>query len=60
MGSALSPMLFIIFVHALETKVIKKYADSGKLINYSRFADDSIIVLHKNNVRSFVKKNKLL
>ena len=56
MGSALSPMLSNIFVHALETKVIKKYADTGKLIHYSRFADDSIIVLHKNSLRSFVKE----
>ena len=56
MGSALSPMLSNIFVHALETKVIKKYADTGKLIHYGRFADDSIIVLHKNSLRSFVKE----
>ena len=56
MGSALSPMLSNIFVNALETKIVKKYAESGKIIHYSRFADDSLIVLHKNSMRSFVKE----
>ena len=55
MGSALSPMLSNIFVHALETKVLDKYIENNKLIHYSRFADDSLIILHKNSVRSFTK-----
>ena len=55
MGSALSPMLSNIFVHALETKVLDKYIKTGKLIDYSRFADDSLIILHKNSIRSFTK-----
>ena len=55
MGSALSPMLSNIFVHALETKVLEKYIKTGKLIHYSRFADDSLIILHKSSIRSFTK-----
>ena len=56
MGSALSPMLSNIFVHALETKIVQKYIDQGKLIHYTRFADDSLIVIHKNSIRSFTKE----
>jgi hypothetical protein len=55
MDSALSPMLSNIFVHALETKVLDKYIKTGKLIHYSRFFDDSLIILHKNSIRSFTK-----
>jgi hypothetical protein len=56
MGSALGPMLSNIFVHALETKIVKKYAETGKLIHYNRFADDLLIIIHKNFIRSFVKE----
>ena len=56
MGSALSPMLSNIFVHALETKIVQKYIDQGKLIHYTRFADDSLIVIHKNSIRSLTKE----
>ena len=56
MGNALSLMLSNIFVHELETKIVKKYAETGKLIHYSRFADDSLIIIHKNSMRSFVKE----
>ena len=56
MGSALSPMLSNISVHALETKIVQKYIDQGKLIHYTRFADDSLIVVHKNSIKSFTKE----
>ena len=56
MGSALSPMLSNIFIHALETKIVEKYKKSGKIISYSRFADDSLIIIHKNSMRAFVKE----
>ena len=56
MGSALSPMLSNIFIHALETKIVDKYKKSGKIISYSRFADDSLIIIHKNSMRAFVKE----
>ena len=55
MGSALSPLLSNIFVDALESKVVEKYIKLGRVIHYSRFADDSLIILHKNSVRSFIK-----
>ena len=56
MGSALSPMLSNIFIHTLEIKIIDKFKRTGKLISYSRFADDALIVIHKNTMRAFIKE----
>ena len=44
MESALSPLLSNIFVDALESKVVEKYIKLGRVIHYSRFADDSLII----------------
>jgi hypothetical protein len=54
MSSALSPMLSNIFSTLWKQK-FWIYIKNGKLIHYSRFADDSIIILHKDSVRSFTK-----
>jgi hypothetical protein len=51
-----NPMLSNIFIHALETKIVDEYKKSGKIISYSRFADDSLIIIHKNSMRAFVKE----
>ena len=56
MGSALSPMLSNIFIHTLEIKIIEKFKRTGKLVSYSRFADDALIVIHKNTMRAFIKE----
>ena len=56
MGSALSPLLSNIFIHTLKIKIIEKFKRTGKLISYSRFADDALIVIHKNTMRAFIKE----
>jgi hypothetical protein len=55
MSSCLSPCMSNIFVNILEQKFVKKYMDSGEIISYSRFADDSCIIINKNSLRSFSK-----
>ena len=56
MGSSLSPILSNIFVNNLESKIVQKYLDTGKIKFYSRFADDSLIIIHKNSIRSFLRE----
>ena len=56
MGSSLSPTLSNIFVGNLEKKIVKKYIENKKIIFYSRFADDSCLIIKKAAVRSFMKE----
>ena len=56
MGSALSPILANILVNDLEQKIVKNFVNSGKVLHYSRFVDDSIVLIHKNSVRQFLKQ----
>ena len=56
MGSSLSPALSNIFVNDLETKIVKKYIKNKKILSYSRFADDSLLIIHKNAIRNFLKE----
>ena len=56
MGSSLSPILSNIFVNNLESKIVQKYIDTGKVKFYSRFADDSLIIIHKNSIRSLLRE----
>jgi hypothetical protein len=56
MSSSLSPFLSNIFVHSLELKIVQKYKNTGKIKFFSRFADDSIKVIHKNSIRSSLKE----
>ena len=56
MGSSLSSILSNIFVHSSESKIVQKYKNTGKIKFYSRFADDSLLIIHKNSVRSFLKE----
>ena len=58
MGSSLSPLLSNIFVHSLESKIVQKYKKTGKIKFYSRFADDSLLIIHKNSVRNFFERNQ--
>ena len=56
MGSALSPILANILMNDLEQKIITKFINSGNIIHYSRFVDDSIVIIHKNSIRLFFKQ----
>ena len=56
MGSALSPLLANILVNDLEQKIVKKFIDTGKVLHYSRFVDDSLIIIRKNALRQFLKQ----
>jgi hypothetical protein len=58
MGSSLSQLLSNIFVHSLESKIVQKYKNTGKIKFYSRFADDSLLIIHKNSVRNFFERNQ--
>ena len=56
MGSSLSPIISYIFVNNLESKIVQKYLETGKIKFYSRFADDSLIIIHKNSIRGFLRE----
>ena len=49
MGSALAPMLANILANDLEQKVVKKYESEGKIVHYTRYVDDSFIIIRKNH-----------
>ena len=40
----------------MEQEVVKSYLDSGRLLSYHRYADDCIIIIKKNSVRSFLNE----
>ena len=56
MKSSLSPILANILMNDLEQKIIKKHIDTGNVLHYSRFVDDSVVIIRKNAVRSFLKQ----
>ena len=56
MGSSLSPTLSNIFVSELESKIMKKYIKTKKIVFYSRFTDDSLVIIEKKAVKSFMKE----
>ena len=53
MGSSISTSLSTIFVNLMEQIIVKKYMDENKVISYQRYADDVIIFIRKNSVRTF-------
>ena len=55
MGSALAPMLANILANDLKQKVVKKYESKGKIVHYTRYVDDSLIIIRKNSLRLFLK-----
>ena len=55
MGSSVSASLATIFVNLMEQKVVKKYFLENKLISYQRYADDVILLIEKNTIRTFMK-----
>ena len=55
MGSSVSASLATIFVNLMEQKVVKKYFLENKLISYQRYADDVILLIKKNTIRTFMK-----
>ena len=55
MGSALAPMLANILANDPEQKVVKKYEHEGKIVNYTCYVDDSLIIFRKNSLRLFFK-----
>ena len=56
MGSALSPMLANILVNNLEQKIVKNFEETGKIVHYTRYVDDSIIIIRKSSIRQFLKQ----
>ena len=58
MDRSVSPLLSNIFVHSLESKIVQKYKNTGEIKFYSRFADDSLLIIHKNSVRNFFERNQ--
>ena len=56
MGSSLSPMMANILVNDLEQKIVKKYEKNSKIVHYTRYVDDSIIIIRKNSLRLFLKE----
>ena len=56
MGSSISSSISTIFVNLMEQEVVKSYLDSGRLLSYHRYADDCIIIIKKNSVRSFLNE----
>ena len=55
MGSSISASLSTIFVNLMEQIIVKKYMDENKVISYQRYADDVIIFIRKNSIRTFFK-----
>ena len=56
MGSSLSPMMANILANDLEQKIVKKYEKNNKIVHYTRYVDDSIIIIRKNSLRLFLKE----
>ena len=54
MGSKVSASLATIFVNMMEQNIVKKYFSESKLISYQRFADDVILFIRKNSIRTFL------
>ena len=40
----------------MEQEVIKNYLNSGSLISYHRYADDCILIIKNNSIRSFFRE----
>ena len=40
----------------MEQKVVKRFLNTGKIIHYSRFVDDSIVIIKKSALRRFLKE----
>ena len=56
MGSSISACVATIFVNLMEQITVKDFFASGKLISYHRYADDCILIIRKNALRSFLKE----
>ena len=54
MGSSISASISTIYVNLMEQITIKSYLSSGRLISYHRYADDCILIIRKNSIRSFL------
>ena len=55
MGSSISASLATIFVNLMEQIIVKKYKNENKVISYQRYADDVVILIRKNSIRTFFK-----
>ena len=56
MGSSISSCIANIYVYLMEKNIVKNYIESGKLVTYHRYADDVILIIRKNALRSFLKE----
>ena len=54
MCSSISASISTIYVNLMEQITIKSYLSSGRLISYHRYADDCILIIRKNLIRSFL------
>ena len=56
MGSSISASTSTIFVNLMEQSIIKPYLVSGRPVSYHRYADDCILIIKNNSIRSFLNE----
>ena len=55
MGSSISASLASIFVQLMKKTIVKKYIDERQIISYQRYADDCLVIIKKQSIRTFLK-----
>ena len=56
MGSPLSSLLSNLYVHMMESTVVKNFEKSGTILKWIRFADDILCVCKKNTVNVILRR----